>query len=199
MDWIFTAQRALSTSYHKAKKSFSEGGVEGSTEFLSFSTNLCKWKVRQKPMNGWNQSLKFNLDTGEKCGSLFAEVQTVNYRACMTESGFLLEQLHRLCKHSVGRHWNLGVFFHSYATLYKVHGCIQVVKSLIELIWLQREIATDNQTLSIYSRCCLDCSVCWNMNSRRTKRKLPLHPLCASVFWPPLCNVSLDTSCRWNI
>lgn len=26
----------------------------------------------------------------------------------------------------------------------------------------------------------------------------PLHQLCASVFWPPLCNASLDTAYRWQ-
>lgn len=53
---------------------------------------------------------------------------------------YLLEEFHRLCKHSVGRHRNLWIFFHGNAALNKVHGCIQIVESFTELICLQSEI-----------------------------------------------------------
>lgn len=51
---------------------------------------------------------------------------------------FILEQIHRLCEHGVGRRWNLRVPINGDAGLNKVHGRLQVAERFAELVALQR-------------------------------------------------------------
>lgn len=54
---------------------------------------------------------------------------------------FLLQKLHSLCKHGVGRCWNLGIFVYGYPAFYKEHGCIQVVEGFAKFIHLNKNKA----------------------------------------------------------
>lgn len=48
-----------------------------------------------------------------------------------------LEELHRLGKHSIGRHGNLRVLLHGEAAFHEKHGGVQVIEGFAELVRLK--------------------------------------------------------------